>query len=52
MDDLQLTCHIVNGLHDLEHLVVSDLPVLVNVVQLESPCSVDREVSKGAIEPA
>lgn len=31
------THHFVDGLHDLQHLVVADLAVAVNVVQLEGP---------------
>lgn len=31
------TNHLVNGLDNLEHLVVADLAVAVNVVQLEGP---------------
>ena len=31
------TYHLVDRLHDLEHLVVADLSVSVNVVELESP---------------
>lgn len=29
--------HLVDGVHDLEHLVVGDVPVVVDVVELEGP---------------
>ena len=30
--------HLVDCLHDLEHLIVRDAPIAVDVVQLERPC--------------
>ena len=36
-DGGRLADHLVNGLDNLEHLVVADLAVAVNVVQLEGP---------------
>lgn len=32
-----LTRHLVNGLHDLKHLIVCDSAVLIDIVQLECP---------------
>src|ERR1700760_1993586 len=33
----RLTYHLVDCFNDLEHLIVSDLAVAINIIQLESP---------------
>lgn len=39
--------HLVNSLHDLEHLVVADLAVAVNVVELERPVELVLHLAPG-----
>lgn len=39
------TSHVVNRLNDFEHLLVCDSAILVDIVQLESPCSPNDFVS-------
>lgn len=41
-----LSCHLVDGADYLQHLVVGDVTVLVDVVQLKRPCSLAQNYAR------